>query len=63
MPKPAVAYWEQALGKMVKEAGWKQILDQNSWIDLFQTGDKFQGMLTKELADYEKILKDLGMVK
>jgi putative tricarboxylic transport membrane protein len=63
MPKPVAAYWEQALGKMVKEAGWKQILDQNSWIDLFQTGDKFQGMLTKELANYEKILKDLGMVK
>ena len=63
MPKPAVAYWEQALGKMVKEAGWKQVLDQNAWIDLFQTGDKLQGMLTTELANYEKILKGLGMVK
>ena len=63
MPKAAVAYWEKALGKMVKEAGWKQVLNQNAWIDLFQTGDKLQSMLTKELANYEKILKDLGMVK
>jgi putative tricarboxylic transport membrane protein len=63
MPKPAVAYWEQAFGKMVKEAGWKQVLNQNAWIDLFLTGDKLQSMLAKELADYEKILKDLGMVK
>ncbi len=63
MPKPAVAYWEQALGKMVQEAGWKQILAQNAWIDLYQTGDKLQGWLTKELADYEKILTGLGMVK
>jgi len=63
MPKPAVAYWEQALGKMVKEPGWNQVLDQNAWIDLFQTGDKLNSMLTRELADYEKLLKDLGIVK
>jgi len=63
MPKAAAAYWEQALGKMVKEPGWKQVLDQNSWIDLFQTGDKLKSMLTKELADYIKILKDLGIAK
>jgi len=63
MPKPAVAYWEQALGKMVQEAGWKQVLAQNAWIDLYQTGDKLQGWLTNELAGYEKILTGLGMVK
>jgi putative tricarboxylic transport membrane protein len=63
MPKPAVAYWEQAFGKMVKEAGWNKVLDQNAWIELFQTGDKLQGWLSKELADYEKILTGLGMVK
>ncbi len=63
MPKPSLAYWEQALGKMVKEAGWKQVLAQNSWIELYQTGDKLNSMLTRELADYTKILKDLGIAK
>jgi putative tricarboxylic transport membrane protein len=63
MPKPAMAYWEQVLGKMVKEPGWKKVLDQNAWIDLFQTADKLNSMLTRELADYEKILKDLGIAK
>jgi putative tricarboxylic transport membrane protein len=63
MPKPVVTYWEQALGKMVNEAGWKQVLEQNSWIELFSTGDKLKSMITKELADDEKLLKDLGLVK
>ena len=48
---------------MVKDPGWKKVLEQNAWIDLYLTGDKLDAMLTKELADYEKILKDLGMVK
>ena len=63
VPKTAISYWEEAFGKMVKDPGWKKVLEQNSWIDLYQTGDKLNSMLTKELADYEKILKDLGMVK
>jgi putative tricarboxylic transport membrane protein len=63
MSKPVVAYWEEALGKMIKEAGWKQVLEQNSWIQLHLTGDKLKSMITQELADYEKILKDLGLVK
>jgi putative tricarboxylic transport membrane protein len=63
MPKAVVAYWEQTLGKMIKEAGWKQVLEQNSWIGLFSTGDELKSMITKELAGYEKILKELGLVK
>jgi len=63
VPKTVIAYWEDALGKMVKDPGWKKVLEQNAWIDLYLTGDKLNAMLTKELADYEKILKDLGMVK
>lgn len=63
VPKTVITYWEQALEKMIKEPGWKQVLAQNAWIDLFQTGDKLNSMLNKELADYEKILSDLGMVK
>jgi putative tricarboxylic transport membrane protein len=63
VPKSVISYWEEALAKMVKEPGWKAVLEQNAWIDLYQTGEKLNGMLIKELADYEKILKDLGMVK
>jgi len=63
MPKEAVAFWEQALAKMVKTPGWKQVLDQNAWIELFQTGPKLKAFLSEELAGYEKILKELGIVK
>ncbi|MEW6267588.1 MAG: tripartite tricarboxylate transporter substrate-binding protein [Thermodesulfobacteriota bacterium] len=63
MPKAAVAYWEQALGKMVKTEGWKKVLQQNAWIELYLAGSKLEGMLAKELADYEKILNELGLIK
>lgn len=63
MPKEALAFWEKALGKMVKTPEWKKVLDQNAWIDLFQTGEGLNTFLSKELAGYEKILKELGIAK
>jgi len=63
MPKEAQAYWRDTLAKMIKTDGWKQVLQQNAWIELYQTGDQLNGFLAKELASYEKILSDLGMKK
>jgi len=55
--------WRDILARMVKTEGWKQVLEQNAWIGLYQTGDDLQAFLARELASYEKILKDLGLVK
>jgi len=63
MPKEAQAYWRDVLAKMIRAEGWKKVLEQNAWIDLYQAGDSLDGFLTKELAGYEKILSDLGMKK
>lgn len=63
MPKEAQAYWRDTLAKMIKTDGWKQVLQQNAWIELYQTGDQLSGFLAKELASYEKILSDLGIKK
>jgi len=63
MPKEAAAYWEQALARMVKEPGWKRVMEQNAWVELFQIGDTLRAFLDKELASQEKILKDLGIIK
>ena len=63
MPREAIAYWRDTLAKMVKTDGWKKVLDQNAWIDLYQTGDELHAFLAKELASYEKILKDMGIAK
>jgi len=63
MPKDAQAYWRDALAKMIKTDGWKQVLQQNAWIELYQTGDQLDGFLAKELASYEKILAEVGLKK
>ncbi len=63
MSKEAVAYWEKSLARMVKEPGWKKVMEQNAWLDLFQTGPTLRAFVDKELATQEKILKDLGIVK
>ena len=63
MSKEALAFWEKALGKMVKEPGWKTVREQNAWVELFQTGEILRTFINKELATQEKILKDLGIRK
>ena len=63
MSKEAVAYWEKSLSRMVKEPGWKKVMEQNAWLELFQTGPTLRAFVDKELASQEKILKDLGIVK
>jgi putative tricarboxylic transport membrane protein len=63
MSKEALAYWEKALGRMVKEPGWKKVMEQNAWLELFQTGETLRAFLDKDLASQEKILKELGIIK
>jgi len=63
MSKDVVRFWEDALGKMVKSNGWKQVLEQQSWVDYFQTGEKFKKFLDEDFTKYEKLAKELELVK
>jgi putative tricarboxylic transport membrane protein len=63
MTKDVVRFWEETFGKMVKTAGWKQVLDQQSWVEYFQTGEKLKKFLDDELAMYERLAKELELVK
>ena len=63
MKKDVVRYWEDALGKMVKSPGWKQVLEQQSWVDYFQTGEKFKKFLDDDFNKYERLAKELELVK
>jgi tripartite-type tricarboxylate transporter receptor subunit TctC len=47
----------------VQEPGWKKVLEQNAWLELFQTGETLRAFIDKELANQDKILKDLGIIK
>jgi putative tricarboxylic transport membrane protein len=63
MGKDAVKYWEETLGKMAQTPAWKQVLAQQAWVPYFQTGEKFLKFLDDELAMYEKLARELELVK
>jgi putative tricarboxylic transport membrane protein len=47
---------------MVKSAGWKKVLADKGWMDLYMSGDEFTKYLTDENARVSAILKTLGLV-
>jgi len=61
--KEVLQYWEETLSKMVKTKEWKEVLEKQAWVDFFLTGDKLQKFLDEELAMYEKLAKELGLVQ
>jgi putative tricarboxylic transport membrane protein len=61
--KDVVRYWEEIFAKMVKTPGWKQVLEQQSWVDYFQVGDKLRKHLDDEFAMYEKLAVELELIK
>ncbi len=63
IPKEVRQYWEETLAKMVKTREWKEVLEKQAWVDFFLVGEKLQKFLEEELATYEKLAKELGLVK
>ncbi len=62
--KPDVLrYWEETLGKMVQSKQWKEVLEKQAWVDFFLTGDKLKKFLDEELASYEALAIELGLVQ
>lgn len=62
--KPEVLrYWEETLGKMVQTKEWREVLGKQAWVDFFLTGEKLKKFLDEELASYEALAKELGLVQ
>jgi putative tricarboxylic transport membrane protein len=58
MPKAAVVYWQEALGKMVETRTWKQIAERSQFTTTFMIGDEFQTFLTKTQAEVKAALEE-----
>ena len=63
IPKEVVAYWDKALGQMVKTDAWKQQLEKHGWFDAYADSATFRKDLDAEEKIYTEILTDLGMAK
>jgi len=58
-----VAYWENALRKVVESADWKSELERNYWGDFFLTGEEFRKVRDRDYREMKAVLVDLGLAK
>lgn len=58
-----VAFWENALGKVVESADWKAELERNYWGDFFKTGAEFRKTIDSEYKAMKGVLVELGLAK
>ena len=58
-----VAYWENALRKVVESADWKAELERNYWGDFFMTGAELRATIDRESKAMKGALVDLGLAK
>jgi putative tricarboxylic transport membrane protein len=63
MPADVVAYWQNALQKMIATDAWKAELEKNQWDSTFDMGDHFRASLDAQYDDLNTLLKSLGLVK
>ncbi len=52
-----------AVDAMHASDGWKKVLADKKWIDLYQSGDEFSAFLAAEDTRVSGVLKTLGLVK
>lgn len=58
-----VAFWENALRKVVESADWKAELERNYWGNFFKTGADFRKTIDSEYAAMKGVLVELGLAK
>lgn len=63
MPKEALAFMEEALRKVAETDEWKAICRQNGWTEAYMGAADFNAFLEKTNAEYEVLLKDIGLYK
>lgn len=58
MPSSAVAYWQKALGEMVRTPTWTQSAERNQFTTTFMVGDEYQKFLATTQADVKTALEE-----
>lgn len=62
MPDYAVSYWRDAIGKMVKTATWKKIMEEQSWTPYYMDQPDFVKFLDKVNQEYTEIFDEIGIL-
>ncbi len=62
-PPDVVKFWERALGRMVKSKSWRRTLEESHWAPFVLTGDPLRKFLDQDLAQTQRVLQDLGLLR
>jgi putative tricarboxylic transport membrane protein len=58
-----LAFWEDALGKMVTTAEWQKTIEANNWASTFLRGKELDAYLESNYKLTKTVMSDLGMAK
>lgn len=58
-----VAYWENAISRMVETAEWKEDLERNYWFNDYMPSAQFRKELQKDYTETKAVLVDLGLAR
>lgn len=59
MPKEALDYWRDALGKMVETPEWQAALKRNGWDNAYQDNQEFTTFLANTNEQYKILIKEV----
>jgi putative tricarboxylic transport membrane protein len=63
MTREQVAYWEDALRRIVQSEEWKRELDRNYWADAFLGAEETGRDLKVQYEQYRPVMSELGLAK
>ena len=63
MTRAQLAFWEDALARVVKSDEWQRDLERNFWTPNFVTGERAAKYLEQQSVLYRKIFQEVGLAK
>ena len=60
---PQLAFWEDALSKMITTAEWQKTIEANNWASTFLRGKELEAYLETNYKLTRTVMTDLGMAK
>ena len=63
LPSAQIAFWEDAMAKMVAAEEWNKLLEQNNVGQSFLRGREFTKFLDSEYQAFKTALTDIGFAK
>lgn len=63
MTPEQIAYWDDTIGKMVKQPSWKDAMKKMNMDEFYMPSSEYSAYLEKQTKDMETLLKSVGMIK